>query len=237
MWLDAPPLTGQQDAHATVSGLQSFAQCPRRYFLGHYLGFDGHPRRGPKAAEEGSLPATDLGTQVHRLLAGETVADACDDALLMAESFRQSAFGRRAASAQRVEREFGFLLAVEGLVIRGQVDLWFEEGGELTIVDYKTDAVNQAEAHRRAPDYALQLRLYAMAVEQLAGRAANRACLHFLRSNVVVGIDLAPSLIDSPAEIVREFQRAQDSLQFPMREGAQCQRCPFFHGLCPAVGS
>ena len=41
-------------------------------------------------------------------------------------------------------------MAVEDLVMRGQVDLWFEEGGELAIVDYKTDAVTAAEAHRRA---------------------------------------------------------------------------------------
>jgi len=69
-----------------------------------------------------------------------------------------------------VEREFDFLMAVENLVVRGQVDLWFEEGGELVIVDYKTDDVKAAEAQDRARDYALQLRLYAMAVEKVAGR-------------------------------------------------------------------
>jgi CRISPR/Cas system-associated exonuclease Cas4 (RecB family) len=114
--------------------------------------------------------------------------------------------------------------------------LWFEEGGELVIVDYKTDAVNLAEAHRRARDYGLQLRLYAMAVEQLAGRAADRAFLYFARPNVTVEIDLAPSLIESPSEVVREFQEAQSSLQFPLNEGERCHRCPFFHDLCPAMG-
>jgi CRISPR/Cas system-associated exonuclease Cas4 (RecB family) len=127
-------------------------------------------------------------------------------------------------------------MAVDDLVIRGQVDLWFEEGGELVIVDYKTDAVNLAEAHRRAQDYALQLRLYAMAVEQLTGRAADRAYLCFLRPNATVEIDLAPSLIESPSEVVREFQEAQDSLRFPLNEEEHCHGCPFFHDLCPATG-
>ena len=154
----------------------------------------------------------------------------------LADNFRDSALGQRAAKATRPEREFDFLMAVEGLVIRGQVDLWFEEGGELVIVDYKTDAVNVTEAHRRAQDYGLQLRLYAMAVEQLTGRAADRAFLCFLRPKVVVEVDLAPSLLESPADVVREFQEAQNSLQFPLNEGEHCHACPFFRDLCPATG-
>jgi CRISPR/Cas system-associated exonuclease Cas4 (RecB family) len=229
-------MTGQQDANATVTGLVEFARCPRRYYLGHYLGFDGHSRRTAEPGDSESLTPNELGTQVHQLLAGVAVADADEEAVRLADNFRASPLGRRQAKAIRVEREADFLMAVDGLVIRGQVDLWFEEGGELVIVDYKTDSVNAAEAHRRAQDYALQLRLYAMAVEPLAGRPADRACLYFLRPNVGVEIDLSPSLLDGPGEVVREFQRAQDSLQFAMNEGEHCQRCPFFHGLCPAAG-
>jgi CRISPR/Cas system-associated exonuclease Cas4 (RecB family) len=229
-------VTEQQDANATVTELSEFTRCPRRYYLGHYLGFDGRSRRVAERGEDESLPASDLGTQVHQLLAGAAVPEPDDEALRLADNFRSSALGRRAAKATRVEREFDFLMAVDDLVIRGQVDLWFEEGAELVIVDYKTDAVNLAEAHRRARDYGLQLRLYAMAVEQLAGRAADRAFLYFARPNVTVEIDLAPSLIESPSEVVREFQEAQSSLQFPLNEGERCHRCPFFHDLCPAMG-
>ena len=133
-----------------------------------------------------------------------------------------------------MEREFDFLLAVEDLVIRGQVDLWFEEGGELVIVDYKTDAVSGPEAHQRADDYALQLKLYAMAIERVTGRAADRAYLHFLRPNTVVEVDLRPSLLDSPEQVVRDFQAAQSELDFRLNEGGHCGRCPFYRDLCPA---
>jgi ATP-dependent exoDNAse (exonuclease V) beta subunit len=235
-WLDAPPVTEQQDTDATATALVEFARCPRRYYLGHYLGFEGRSHRNAEPGEDESLSASELGTQVHDLLAGAEVADPDDEALRLADNFRNSALGQRAAKASRIEHEFDFLMAVEGLVIRGQVDLWFEEGAELVIVDYKTDAVNLAEAHRRAQDYALQLRLYGMAVEQLAGRAADRAFLCFLRPNAVVEIDLAPSLLESPSEIVREFQEAQSSLQFPLNEGEHCHRCPFFRDLCRATG-
>ncbi|MFY9726143.1 MAG: UvrD-helicase domain-containing protein [Bryobacteraceae bacterium] len=235
-WLDAPLVTEQQDSNATVTALAEFARCPRRYYLGHYLGFDGRSRRVAGPGEEEGLSASELGTQVHQLLNGATIADADDEALRLAGNFRNSSLGRRAAAATRLEREFGFLMAVNDLVIRGQVDLWFEDGVELVIVDYKTDAVNPAEAHRRAREHGLQLRLYAMAVEQLASRAADRAFVYFLRPNTAVEIDLAPSLIESPGQVVREFQEAQSSLHFPLNEGDHCHACPFFHDLCPATG-
>ena len=150
--------------------------------------------------------------------------------------FRESALGRRVERAARAEREFDFILALEELIIYGQVDLWFEEGGEIVIVDYKTDAVKAVEAHQRAQDYALQLRTYAIAVERVAGRPPSRAYLHFLRPNTLVEVDLTPSLLESPEQIARDFQRAQETLEFPLNEGPQCRRCPFFHNLCPAAG-
>jgi ATP-dependent exoDNAse (exonuclease V) beta subunit len=231
-WLTAPGVAEQQDSNATVTALAKFASCPREYFLGHYVGFEGRPRQH---VEDGAdLPASELGTQVHALLAGTPPAEPDSEALRLAGVFRQSGLGRRVMKASRVEREFDFLMSVEDLVIRGQVDLWFEEGGELVIVDYKTDDVTASQAHQRAQDYALQLRLYAMAVERIAGRAVDRAWLHFLRPNVPVEVDLAPSLLDSPEQTVRDFQEAQSKGEFPLNEGERCLRCPFYKDLCPA---
>ncbi len=124
---------------------------------------------------------------------------------------------------------------MEDLVIRGQIDLWFEDGGELTIVDYKTDSVTAAEARQRAQDYALQLKLYALAVERVAGRPPDHAWLHFLRPDKAIEVDLTPSLLDSPQQIVREFQEAQSKLEFPMNIGEHCRRCQFYKDLCPAM--
>ena len=133
-----------------------------------------------------------------------------------------------------VEREFDFLMSIEDLVIRGQIDLWFEEGGQLTIVDYKTDSVTAAEARQRAQDYSLQLKLYGLAVERIAGRPPDHAWLHFLRPDKAIEVDLAPSLLESPQQIVREFQEAQSKLEFPMNIGEHCRRCQFYKDLCPA---
>jgi ATP-dependent exoDNAse (exonuclease V) beta subunit len=233
-----PAITGQQDANATVTALSQFANCPRAYYLGRYVGFEGRARTfedaGEDLDEDIDLSAGEFGTQVHELLAGKEIPNASPEALRLAEVFRRSAVGQRAARAPHVEREFDFLMPVEDLVVRGQVDLWFEEGGELVIVDYKTDSVTAVEAHQRALDYALQLRLYALAVERVAGRPPDRAWLHFLRPNTAIQVDLAPSLLDSPEQVARDFQDAQSNMEFPLSEGEHCRRCPFFKGLCPA---
>jgi len=239
-WLGPPAVTEQQDSNATVTGLAEFARCPRRYLLARYLGFSGRAGGGGQVSSELAAPdreepdAAELGTAVHRLLAGLEILDPDPEALRLADVFRRSALGRRLEKATRVEREFDFLMAVGDLVVRGQVDLWFEENGEIVIVDYKTDAVTSHEAHRRAEDYALQLRLYAQAVEQVAGRPVSSAWLHFLRPDTLVRVDPEPPLWESPAQVAAELEQAQHNLDFPLREGDHCHRCPFYRDLCPA---
>jgi ATP-dependent helicase/nuclease subunit A len=249
-WLAPAVAADQHDTNATVTAVAAFVKCPREYYLEHYLGFEGRSAAGrdrrDSATDNGQreASASEFGSMVHALLARpggpgdrRSVPDlvAGEKATAMAEVFKRSALGRRAARANRLEREFDFLMAVEGLVLRGQIDLWFEEGGETIIVDYKTDAVNSSEAHQRAQDYAMQLRLYALAVERMTGRPVDHAWLYFLAPNTAIEVDLRPSLLDSPEQVVREFQEAQDRLEFPLREGRHCTRCPFFKDLCPSA--
>jgi ATP-dependent exoDNAse (exonuclease V) beta subunit len=230
--LQAPACPGQQDANTTATALSVFATCPRKYYLGAYLKMEG---RIHKPDQNGSaLPANELGIQVHALLANEPVAEPDPEALRLANVFRQSPLGRKSAASKRIEREFGFLMSLEDLVISGQIDLWFEDNGDLVIVDYKTDAVNGQEAHQRAQEYALQLQLYAMALERAIRRPPTRACLHFLKPNTIIDVDLRPSLLESPEQLVRDFQQAQETLTFPIHEGPHCKRCEFYKDLCPA---
>ena len=52
--------------------------------------------------------------------------------------------------------------------------------------------------------------------------------------NRMIEVDLRPSLLEPPEQIVRDFQDAQSSLIFPLNEGERCKRCPFYKDLCPA---
>jgi ATP-dependent exoDNAse (exonuclease V) beta subunit len=224
--LDLPVVSGQYDSAVAVTSVAMFQVCPRKYYLSRYLGLEAESNAGLQSGG-GSQPAIELGLEVHRALAGETVESA--DAAELAARFRSSDLGRRADSASRIEREFDFLFETDDVVVRGQIDLWFEEGGQLVLVDYKTDRDESA-----AEGYALQLRLYALALERYAGRRPDRAVLYYLRSNRTVEIAITDADLAAARNAVRDLRDAQDQLQFPLKVGEQCGRCAFWKGICPA---
>jgi len=215
--LDPPVVTGQYDSSASVTDVAMFHGCPQRYYLARRVGIE------PETDRPGT-GAIELGVAVHRTLAGEEVDHS--EARELAARFVTSDLGKRAAVAGRREREYDFLFYLEDVVLRGVIDLWFEEGGELVLVDYKTDREESPEA------YELQLRIYALALERYAGRLPDRVVLHYLRSNRAVPVRLGN--LEEVGEVVREFRMAQEQMEFAMKPGEQCARCPFFHAPCPA---
>jgi len=233
----APAVSGQHDSTASVTSIALFADCPRRYYLSRYLGWeDERPFEPNEEDAREPVDATEFGRQVHALLAGSGRDGAAPEALELVARFESSEVGRRIGGAAAVEREFDFLLAIEDVVLRGQIDLWFEESGRQVIVDYKTDDVGADDAVLRERVYELQLQLYAVAVERLTGRPPESALLYFLRPNVAVAVDVSPAALARAVGVVRKFRDAQDGQEFPLREGAHCLRCPFFGGMCPAKG-
>jgi CRISPR-associated protein Cas4 len=191
--------TGQYDASLSVTDVALFYSCPRKYYLERYLGLDSDPDADATEAAEA------------------------------ARRFHSSELGRRAARASRIEREFDFLLAAEDVLVAGQIDLWFEEGGELILVDYKTTCDESA-----AGEYELQLRLYALALERYAGRLPDRAVLFFSLSGNVMEVSLTSEDLESARAAIRSLSAAQESLAFPMNPGQRCHRCAFFQNRCPA---
>jgi CRISPR/Cas system-associated exonuclease Cas4 (RecB family) len=217
-----------------------FAACPRKYYLSRYLRWEARDRARLDVSEEfpgrdaGELGAGELGVQVHGLLAGLNIQNPDPEAVTLAERFHQSALGKAVAQADTVEREFDFLMEIEGIVLRGQIDLWFEHQGRITIVDYKTDQIRFPIDQSRLASYALQLRIYAMAIEKFTGRLPDSAWLYLLRPDQAVEIDLSPSECARACEAVAALRQAQDTLQFPLTEGTHCVRCEFYKALCPA---
>lgn len=236
--IDRPEIRDQHDFAASVTSVALFAHCPRRYFLERHLGFDGNTPRTLKNVDEEypdrEIDASQFGLEVHALLAGQPGARSTPEAQKLVDSFHASELGRRAVRATQIAREFDFLMAVENVVLRGQIDLWFAEAGELVLLDYKTDDIKAREAASRAASYAPQLRLYALALERQTGRPPTHAFVYFLRPGVAVPVSLENSLIDNPEALVRDFREAQSSLQFPLHEGDHCARCPYVRGLCPS---
>ena len=228
-----PPLEAQHDSAVAVTSLDLFALCPRRYWLERYLGLNpAPPACGEPAGEKSALQ---FGSLVHELLAGSEAEAPDPEAAELVERFHASELGRRAARATRMEREAAFVMAEDDVVLRGQIDLWFEEGRELILVDYKTDQIPPEEASERAADYAVQLRFYALALEKRLGRLPNHAYIYFLRTNQPVEVALDEAALEQARKVLAELRDSQNQMQFDLRVGRHCTRCRFANGLCPAT--
>ena len=243
-WIDPAAAAEQSDAAAAVTSVALFKDCPRRYYLSRYLGFEAgeRPRAAVVIAETDTAPpesdetdATTLGQRVHAILAGSVPPSPGDsEAQRLADVFLHSGLGRRSTQAQRALREHGVLFPIGERLLRGQIDLWFDDGEEQVLLDYKTDEVGQTEAVERAKDYALQVQLYALAIRQAQGRLPSRGILYFLRPGVAVDVDLTGAALDEAEQTVEQFFAAQSSIQFPIQAGPHCLRCPHYQRQCPA---
>lgn len=98
-------------------------------------------------------------------------------------TFVQSDIGKRAASAVnsgRARREQPFVFEYEGQLIQGIIDMYFEEYGELVLIDYKTDRVDKSTAGEQelVKRYAIQLDYYAKALAQLTGKCVKKKIIY-----------------------------------------------------------
>lgn len=228
----------QTDSAVTATDVALYADCPRRYLLERYIGWQRTVPDVPEDVEflpdPGEFRATELGDLVHRVLAGEEISNIPADAAGLAAAFSRSSLSQQANSALRCEREFPFTVEIEGVVLNGQIDLWFQNSEGITLVDYKTDRLEPAEIANTADAYAVQLRLYAAVLQRITGELPRRAVLHFLRPDRLVEIDVTRKGVDSALAQIRALRNAQQSMNFPLREAMHCKRCPHYRGACPS---
>ncbi len=106
----------------------------------------------------------------------------------------------RAAAASKRRRELPFVFELEGRVIRGFIDLVFEEGGKLVVVDFKTDDVAAGGAEDKASFYENQGAAYVMGLEAATGLEVGELVFSFLRP----GVDVSRLVDDVLRQRVRE---------------------------------
>lgn len=78
-----------------------------------------------------------------------------------------------------VEREVSFTMKYEGLLLDGQIDLFFESAEGYVLVDFKTDSI------MRTSFYAQQLELYSQALEKSRGKKVRRKLIYWTRFNQI----------------------------------------------------
>ncbi len=228
---------GQADSEAAVTSVALYATCPRRYYLSRYLGLESRvPIGGGVPVDNPSeVSASELGTEVHQLLANTAEpGKASARAQELADVFEKHPLAERVKRASYVARERSLLFPVGTTprLLRGTIDLYFEDADGGVLLDYKTVRVGPADVDLTAEDYALQMRLYALAL-QLEGRRPSKALLFFLRLGQPVEVSLDTQSLTDAARTVEEFFMAQESQEFPTKIGPQCRRCPHLDSLCP----
>lgn len=113
-------------------------------------------------------------------------------------SFYSSSIGKRIIAAQRVYREQPFEVQLpasyvypdaenadgEFIILQGIIDCFFEEDGELVLVDYKTDRYNDvSEIHQK---YDKQLELYAYALNKITKKRVKDKFIYLFFDNNVI---------------------------------------------------
>jgi len=101
----------------------------------------------------------------------------------LADAFLNSELGKRWAVSVYREPEFSVVTSVviggKAIAITGQMDLLFEEGGEVVVVDFKTDKVENPGEHYG------QLAAYYQAAADIFGKPVS-VWLFYLRSGRAV---------------------------------------------------
>lgn len=119
-------------------------------------------------------------------------------------TFFQSGIAERMRSADErgvLKKESQFVMGIparemdeadsdEPVLIQGIIDAWFEEDGELVLVDYKTDRV--LDAQELLDRYQIQLLYYARALEQITEKKVREAVIYSLtlQKEIAVPIQL-----------------------------------------------
>jgi DNA helicase-2/ATP-dependent DNA helicase PcrA len=130
-----------------------------------------------------------------------------------------------------VEQEFNF--RVENTLVSGRYDLVVEREGYVSILDFKTSAMDDEKKAKQRAQQSLQLDLYALAYLKTAGRLPDWVELRFLESGLTGG--KAPTLEEARRteaqilEVSEEIRRRH----FPAAPSFMaCGQCAF-REICP----
>ncbi|MBO4914626.1 MAG: PD-(D/E)XK nuclease family protein, partial [Oscillospiraceae bacterium] len=131
-----------------------------------------------------------------RRLITQDQADAVDAELIA--SFLGSDIAERIRKGSNLNREYRFSILDSArkydqrsaeddeVLVQGVVDCFFEEQGQLVVLDFKTDRVTADTVAKRAEYYAPQLETYSSALERIMGKKVKERILYFFETGQCV---------------------------------------------------
>ena len=118
-------------------------------------------------------------------------------------AFFTSPLGQAMTASPVCRREFKFSLLVpardyfpegefgEMVLLQGVVDVWFEDKGGLTVVDFKSDRISTGGELARSQENRSQMMAYGRALSAILGRPVNRMVLWFFATGQ--GVEVGPA--------------------------------------------
>jgi ATP-dependent helicase/nuclease subunit A len=113
-------------------------------------------------------------------------------------NFLESDIGKRARKSDKINRETPFIIkdnninsidvkgqntGASSFMVQGIIDLYFEEGKDLILVDYKTDHITEKTVKQKNKEYSFQLDYYQKALESITGKKVKEKYIYYTYLN------------------------------------------------------
>ncbi len=241
--LPAPPV--HEPRRLSFSALATFGQCAYKYYARYVAGM-----REREAGRQG-LGGVGVGSAVHEVLERidlaapvppadlrDRFAQASDEELerirSLVEAYCRSALAARLAGLDgaRVEQPFAF--EHDGVVLHGYLDVFHVVDGRALVVDYKTNALEEATpAEVVESDYRLQRLVYALACLR-AGAEEVEVVYQFLErpDEPVTARYAAGDAPELEATLSAEIERIRAGVFTPTPSELACAGCPALDVVC-----
>jgi ATP-dependent helicase/nuclease subunit A len=252
--IPAPP--SHDVRRLSYSALALFERCSYRFYAERVLGL---PRREPVGgtASPGALAATEIGDAVHRLLELVPLAaparpersqleaavrgwypQVTDDELErvagLVDSYCASGLARRLAGLADARPERPFVFEHDAVLIRGRLDVLWQEGAKALVVDYKSNALEGRDPSEIVEaEYGLQRLVYALVCLR-GGATEVEIAYQFLEApdDVVSTIFTVADVETLEAELSAAIARIRAGDFRPTPSEFVCSDCPALDLVC-----
>jgi ATP-dependent helicase/nuclease subunit A len=251
----APPVHDVR--RLSYSSLALFERCSYRYYAERVLGLPPRVAERRTDGAPASLAATELGDAVHRLL--ELVAledpvaparDVLDDTVRgwypgvtsseldriaeLVEAFCASDLAKRVAGLPGARPERPFTFEHDDVILRGRLDVLWQDGGQALVVDYKSNALEGREPGEIVDsEYVLQRLVYALVCLR-AGASEVEIAYQFLErpDDVVSTTFTHEDVPELDAELSAAIGRIRAGDFRPTPSEFACSDCPALDLIC-----
>lgn len=156
---------------------------------------------------KGEVSAESIDAQLQRFVDKELITEEQKESIDIEKilKFFSSGIGKRVIKAEKVHKEVPFHIQLdstevftdlprerytdEKIMLQGIIDCYFEEDGEIILVDYKTDYYKEGQGELMKERYKVQLDYYARAIEVITGKKVKEKYLYLFYNNEELAIN------------------------------------------------